>query len=168
MATANAIVQQAPELAGELRGCATVDIPGGPPLSWLVPAGITAHWQARPHVWRLPGASGPLRGITYWLGRVAPVFDVGAWLAPARSADALEHILLLALPRGPAALRVRAAPDLVQVDRADPGAPPADVPAPLHAFLHRRRRLDGGAVHEFAVESWLMQALAARATQEAP
>jgi chemotaxis signal transduction protein len=161
----------APEAAGELRGSARLDVLDTAPLAWLIPAGVAAHWQSRPAVWALPGAPGSLRGVTYWLGHLAPVFDVARWLAPDRAPAAVDHLILLALPRGPAALRVCGAPDLVHIDPAHAGAPADPVPGPLREFLRPRRCLDGGVVHEFAVESWLTHvrsraAPAATGTQE--
>jgi chemotaxis signal transduction protein len=156
----------ASEPVGELRSGALLDLPAGGALHWLVPAGVSAHWQHRPAVWRLPGAPPGVRGIVYWLGRLAPVFDVALWLAPDEPARPCEHVLLLALPEGPAALRVTGAPDLVSLDVA-----PASVPPPTPAlaqFLRGRRRLDGGVAHEFDVESWLRRLRTASPAQPAP
>jgi chemotaxis signal transduction protein len=167
MALPAATVPQAPEATGELRSGATLELAPGDTLAWLVPAGVMAHWQHRPAVWPLPGAPPALRGVVYWLGKPVPVFDMALWLAPDQSPRACEHIVLLALPEGPAGLRVRGAPDLVPLDTAVPVAAPAQAPE-LREFLRPRARLDGGVMHEFDVTAWLRRVGAATPSQPAP
>ena len=145
------------EPAGELRGGAELDLPGGRVLRFLVPARVQAHWLVQPAAWRLPGAPPELRGVTYWRGRLAPVFDVARWLDPAEPARELAHVLLLSLGSGLAGLRVRGEPQLIEVSPGAPAAIPAAAPPALQAFLSPRLIADGRVFHEFDVEPWLVR-----------
>lgn len=158
MSVPAAVMRDAPETAHELRGSVRIPLPDGTVLAWLIPAGVSAHWQARPAICRLPGAAGALCGVTYWLARLAPVFDVARWLAPRKNPGALDHIVLLGLPRGPAAFRVQGAPELVHVEASPHADARSPAPDSLRAFLRPRRLASGAVVHEFAVEAWLEQA----------